>query len=84
MRRRCEAPTNGSVQETSTGLPTCVADDFVEHDEMPGLPPTKDGMLDYFRMLLAAFPDMRLEVEDLIAGGDKTRCSGDSHGNAPR
>jgi predicted ester cyclase len=28
-------------------------------------------MLDYFQMLLAAFPDMHFEVEDLIAAGDK-------------
>jgi steroid delta-isomerase-like uncharacterized protein len=54
------------------GFAALVADDFVEHDEVPGLPPTKDGTLDYFRMLLAAFPDMRLDVEDLITGGDKT------------
>jgi steroid delta-isomerase-like uncharacterized protein len=54
------------------GFAALVADDFVEHDEIPGLPPTKDGMLDYFRMLLAAFPDMRIDVEDLIADDDKT------------
>lgn len=54
------------------GFAALVADDFVERDEIPGLPPTKDGMLDYFRMLLAAFPDMHLEVEDLIASEDKT------------
>lgn len=54
------------------GFAALVADDFVEHDEVPGLPPTKEGMLDYFRMVLAAFPDMRLDVEDLIAGADKT------------
>ena len=27
-----------------------VADDFVEHDYVPGLPATKEGMLDYFRL----------------------------------
>jgi steroid delta-isomerase-like uncharacterized protein len=49
-----------------------VADDFVEHEEIPGLPPTKDGMLEYFGLLLSAFPDMRMDVEDLMADGDKT------------
>ena len=53
------------------GFGALVADDFVEHDEVPGLPPTKAGMLDYFRLLLSAFPDMRLDVQDLIASGDK-------------
>jgi steroid delta-isomerase-like uncharacterized protein len=54
------------------GFGELIAGHFVEHDEVPGLPPTKEGMLDYFRMLLSAFPDMRMDVEDLIASGDKT------------
>jgi len=48
-----------------------LAEDFVEHEELPGIPPTKDGVVQYFRMMLAAFPDMRMEVEDVIASGDK-------------
>jgi steroid delta-isomerase-like uncharacterized protein len=54
------------------GFGELVADDFVEHDEVPGLPPTKEGTLAYFRMLLTAFPDLRMDVEDLIASEDKT------------
>ena len=48
-----------------------LADDFVERDEMPGIPPTKDGVVQYFRLLRAAFPDFRMDVKDLIASGDK-------------
>jgi steroid delta-isomerase-like uncharacterized protein len=50
-----------------------LADDFVEHQGAggPGFPPTKEGTLEFFRMLQAAFPDWRMTVEDLIAGGDK-------------
>jgi steroid delta-isomerase-like uncharacterized protein len=48
-----------------------LADDFVEHEEIPGIPPTKDGVVQYFKMMLAAFPDMRMDVEDVIASGDK-------------
>ena len=48
-----------------------LADDFVERDEIPGIPPTKDGVVQYFRLLLAAFPDFRMDVKDLIASGDK-------------
>jgi predicted ester cyclase len=55
-----------------TGFGDLVADDFVEHGGGPGLPPTKEGTLEFFRILLAAFPDMRMTVEDLIASGDKT------------
>jgi len=54
------------------GFGDLLADDFVEHDEVPGLPPTKQGTLDYFQMLLSAFPDMQMDVEDLVAGEDKT------------
>jgi steroid delta-isomerase-like uncharacterized protein len=48
-----------------------LAEDFVEHEELPGLPPTKEGVVQYFRMMLAAFPDMRMAVEDVIANGDR-------------
>jgi steroid delta-isomerase-like uncharacterized protein len=61
-----------------------VADEFVERDEIPGLPPTKAGVVQYFQMLAAAFPDMRMEVQDVIASGDKAvarvRVSGTHQG----
>ena len=53
------------------GFSRQLADDFVEHDELPGLPPTKASVVEYFRMLISAFPDMRMDVEDVIASGDK-------------
>lgn len=48
-----------------------LADDFVEHEETPGIPPTKSGVVQYFQMLTGAFPDFRMDVEDVIASGDK-------------
>jgi steroid delta-isomerase-like uncharacterized protein len=48
-----------------------LADDFVDHEDQPGLPPTKDGALTFFRSVLAAFPDFHMAVEDVIADGDK-------------
>ena len=54
------------------GFGGMVADDFVEHEGGPGLPPTKEGTLEFFRLLLVAFPDLRMDVEDLIAHDDKT------------
>jgi steroid delta-isomerase-like uncharacterized protein len=68
MRSTYERISAGDI----AGFGDLLADDFVEHDEVPGFAPTKDGTLDYFRVLLAAFPEMRMDVEDLIAGGDKT------------
>ena len=61
-----------------------LADDFVEREEIPGLPPTKDGVVQYFRIMLAAFPDMRMDVQDSFASGDKAvarlRLSGTHQG----
>ena len=37
----------------------------------PGLAPTKDGVKDCFRLRLAAFPDLRMEVVDAFASGEK-------------
>jgi steroid delta-isomerase-like uncharacterized protein len=48
-----------------------LADDFVDHEELPGLAPTKDGVLAFFKMQLAAFPDARMDVQDIVASGDK-------------
>jgi steroid delta-isomerase-like uncharacterized protein len=61
-----------------------LADDFVERDEIPGLPPTKDGVVQYFRIMLAAFPDLQMDVQDSFASGDKAvarlRISGTHQG----
>jgi steroid delta-isomerase-like uncharacterized protein len=54
------------------GFGQLVADDFVEHQGGPGFPATKAGTLEFFRSLRDAFPDMRMSVEDLIAGENKT------------
>jgi steroid delta-isomerase-like uncharacterized protein len=68
MRSAYERISAGDI----AGFGELVADDFVEHEGAPGLPPTKEGTLEFFRILLAAFPDMRMDVEDLIASEDKT------------
>jgi steroid delta-isomerase-like uncharacterized protein len=67
MRRVYELISAGDLD----GYAALVADDFVEHEEISGIPPTKEGMLDYFRMLLTAFPAMRMEIDDLIVADDK-------------
>jgi steroid delta-isomerase-like uncharacterized protein len=53
------------------GFSQQLADDFVERDEIPGIPPTKEGVVQYFRIMLAAFPDMRMDLLDSFASGDK-------------
>jgi steroid delta-isomerase-like uncharacterized protein len=67
VRRIYDLINAGDVE----GFGRLMADDFVDHEELPGLAPTKDGVLTFFRMQLAAFPDMRMEVQDIVASGDK-------------
>jgi steroid delta-isomerase-like uncharacterized protein len=53
------------------GFGDLLADDFVEHEETPGLAPTKDGVKQFFTMYIAAFPDLRFNADDILASGDK-------------
>ena len=53
------------------GFGDLMADGFVEHEEMGDAAAGKAGALEFFRGLRAAFPDMHMAVEDLIADGDK-------------
>jgi steroid delta-isomerase-like uncharacterized protein len=67
------------------GFCDLMADDFVEHETTAGLPPTKDGVRQFFTMYIAAFPDLRMEAQDVIASGDKVvarvRCTGTNTGD---
>jgi steroid delta-isomerase-like uncharacterized protein len=47
------------------------AENFVEHEESPGFAPNRDGVKKWFRMLRAAFPDLKFEVEFIFAKDDK-------------
>ncbi|WP_162942403.1 ester cyclase [Desertimonas flava] len=67
IRGAYERITGGDI----SGFGELVADDFIEHEQLPGLAPTKAGALEYFEMLLSAFPDLRMDVQDLIVDGDK-------------
>ena len=53
------------------GFGDLVSDEFVEHEEMPGLEPSKDGVKALFHMYRGAFPDFRMNIEDLVVSGDK-------------
>ena len=67
MMRMYELITAGDIE----GFGDLVSDDFVEHDETPGLEPTKEGVKQLFRMYRAAFPDLRMEAQDVLVSGDK-------------
>jgi steroid delta-isomerase-like uncharacterized protein len=47
-----------------------VSDDMVEHEETPGVPPTKDGVKQFFAGFRGAFPDLTMEPHEMVAEGD--------------
>ncbi len=53
------------------GFAALLAEDFVEHEVVPGLEPTRDGVRQFFSMYFAAFPDLHFHTEDVIEQGDK-------------
>ncbi len=48
-----------------------IAESFVEHNPMPGGTADKAGAIAMFTMMRAQTPDMHIEVEDVIASGNK-------------
>jgi predicted ester cyclase len=47
-----------------------LAEDFVEHEEFPGIEQTREGVQQFFEMSKAAFPDMRVRVLHIVEEGD--------------
>jgi steroid delta-isomerase-like uncharacterized protein len=80
MRRLYDLINAGEID----GFGELLADDFVEHEETPGLEPTKEGVKQFFRMYKAAFPDLRMEPQDVLVAGEKvvarTRATGTHQG----
>lgn len=48
-----------------------VAPEFIGHEMPPGIPPGPQGFRQFYGVLRAAFPDLQLAVEDMIAEGDR-------------
>jgi steroid delta-isomerase-like uncharacterized protein len=62
-----EAQSNGKLEVVDELL----ADDFVDHTPLPGVPPTRDGVKMLFGYLRSAFPDLQVHVQEQIAEGEK-------------
>lgn len=48
-----------------------LADDFVDHSPLPGLPPTRDGVRILFAGLRSAFPDLSVTIDEQIADEER-------------
>lgn len=57
-----------------------LSDDYVEKNPMPGGTADKAGAIAMFEMMRQQTPDMRIEVEDVIASGDKVAVRSTMHG----
>ena len=53
-----------------------LTDDVVEHMEMPGLPPGKEGVIQMMEGMFAAMPDGKSEILDTIVSGDMMAVRG--------
>jgi steroid delta-isomerase-like uncharacterized protein len=67
MRRFFELVNGGDID----GFVDLFAEDFVDHEVAPGMPPTRDGTMQLFKMMQAAFPDMNWDAQDILVDGDK-------------
>ena len=66
-RRAYEIFSSGNLE----ALQEVIAPDLVDHNAAPGQAPGIEGTRQVLGMLRAAFPDLRLTPEDLIAEGDR-------------
>ena len=48
-----------------------MAEDFVEHETLPGLDNSREAPRQMFKMMLSAFPDFRADIHELLEDGDK-------------
>lgn len=57
-------------QGNLASLDELIADDFVDRTPMPNVPANKEGLKQIALMFRAAFPDLKVTVEQQIAEGD--------------
>ena len=48
-----------------------VANEFTEHNPVPGFQPNREGFKQLVQQFRSAFPDMQVRTEDMLAEGDK-------------
>ncbi|MEX0991401.1 MAG: ester cyclase [Actinomycetota bacterium] len=76
MRKGAEAFYDAMNRKDIDFIRENLADDFVEYQEMPGIPPTKEGVIKMFEGMFAAMPDARSEIIDTVVSGNKIAIRG--------
>ena len=67
--RRCNEDVFN--KKNVSALDEFLASNVVHHSLPPGVPQDRDGFKQFVSVLLAAFPDLHITIEDMIAEGDK-------------
>lgn len=62
-----EAINTGNLEN----MRNLVSEDVKEHDPAPNQGPGPQGYIDFFTMMRNAFPDMKVDVETMVANEDK-------------
>src|ERR1051325_8074915 len=57
-----------------------LSEDYVERNPMPGGTADKAGAIAMFEMMREQTPDMRIDIDDLIASGNKVAVRSSMHG----
>jgi predicted ester cyclase len=58
-------------QQDAEAVRRQLAPDFRDHEMPPGTPPGPEPALQFRAVLHAAFPDLRISIEDIVAEGDR-------------
>ena len=67
LRTMFDSINSGDVD----GFGVHLAEDFFEHETTPSQDSTKAAAEGLFRMMMAGFPDLRFDAEDVMSIGDK-------------
>jgi steroid delta-isomerase-like uncharacterized protein len=67
FRRWCEVISRNRLDRVEE----IIAPDEVDHALPPGTPAGLEGVKQVFRLLHTAFPDLQIQIDDLIAEGDQ-------------
>ena len=64
----------GWNQKNWSAIDETVAEDYLDHNALPGLPPGREGFKALMSSYFTAFPDLQIMVEDILVDGDKVVC----------
>jgi len=62
-----EVLNNGNLEL----IDNLVSDTYQEHEPLPGFESNKEGLREFFAMMLNAFPDLHNKIEFTVTQGDK-------------